>query len=132
MPMEVKWDQRAAEEFARDKAVGAMRTLGPRALDMAYNATPKDTGFAANSLFYVIVDDQGSIVGGNSTDRNGHMIDPDVGGDPGKGWVRMVLGANADYFVWIEIGTSTRPAHHVLANTLTAIQGDYLRLVGGR
>lgn len=112
-------------------ALDALEDVGPKARDIAYGYTPKATGHAARSLFYVIVDGNGTQVGGNTTDQNGEPVPAQF--EAGQaGWYRLVLGANADYFVWIEVGTSKMPARPVLARTLAEAKDELERALARR
>jgi hypothetical protein len=97
----------AVEQHFRRNAISALDRTGQQARDEAEGLTPRATGFAAESLHYVVVDEQGQVVAGQQTDGNDNPV-PAYGGD---GTLRVIVGSNTmhrdgrGYYVHIEQGT---------------------------
>lgn len=75
--------------------------------------TPVRTGYAQRSVFYAIIDEHGRVIGGDVSDDNGVSVSNHL---PATGGMTVIIGANADYYIWIEIGARGRAGTHALAD----------------
>lgn len=112
------WRQAEWEAHLRAQIVGGLDEVGREAKEFVRRNTPVLTGYARDSIFYVVLDDHGAVVAGDTVDGNGVAVPTSF---PGTGQFRVIVGANAPYYVWIEIGSRGRPGHQALAQALELI-----------
>jgi hypothetical protein len=104
----------------RTQAINALDRTGQAGKVEAEGRTVRDTGFAADSVHYVVVDEQGNAVAGEQVDGNSNPV-PHYAGD---GTLRVIVGSNTEpkdgkgYFKWIEEGiyglSGAAPMSHAL------------------
>lgn len=110
---EVIWKQAQYEAHIRSEWIRGLDDLGREAKAYVRSLTPFRTGFARRSVWYAVIDEQGRQVAGDTTDDNGERVNIPPGS--GNGRLRLIVGANAPYYIWIEIGTRGRPGKAALA-----------------
>ena len=125
----------AVERFFREKAIGALDRAGVQGKAEGQGNTRRATGFAADSVHYVVLDEQGARVAGDTTDGNQNPV-PDYAGN---GTLRVIVGSNTapredgdgrGYYVYLERGVQGRPGDATLAQALDmmeAVAGQELR-----
>lgn len=106
-----------ADDYLRKIEADTIRELdviGQEVQAFIKGLTPVRTGYAKRSVYYVIIDGSGRVVGGNRTDDNGEAVPASF---PGKatGQIRLVIGAQATYYIYIDLGARGRPGKHILA-----------------
>lgn len=104
----------------RTRAINALDRSGQAGKVEAEGLTPRQTGFAADSVHYVVVDEAGHVVAGELIDGNSNPV-PQYAGD---GTLRVIVGSNTEpkdgqgYFKWIEEGvyglSGAAPMAHAL------------------
>lgn len=112
------WRQAEWEAHLREQIVGGLDAVGREAKSFVIRETPHRTGYAQRSIYYVVLDPSGAVVAGDAVDGNGVPVPTQF---PGTGQYRVIVGANAPYYVWIEIGANGRPGHQALARALELI-----------
>lgn len=98
--------------FMRRESIRELDEAGQKAKAYARSICPVKSGYARNSIYYVVIDETGKVVGGDEKDGNGVAIPRR--GYRGTGEIRLLLGANAPYFIYIELGARGRPGQHVI------------------
>jgi len=97
----------AALQQIRKRVINALDRTGQAGKVDAEGRTWRDTGFAAASVHYVVIDEQGTVVAGEQIDGNSNPV-PHYAGD---GTMRVIVGSNTQpkdgigYYKWIENGT---------------------------
>lgn len=99
-----------------DEQVRVLDAIGKEAVAYAKRNTPVLTGYARRSVFYVVLDEAGAVIAGDTHDENGVPI-PSYLPQHASGTLRVFVGANAPYYIWIEIGARGRAGRAVLART---------------
>lgn len=103
----VKSNNAAVMQQARKQVINALDRVGQQGKITAEDLTWRDTGFAADSVHYVVLDEQGNVVAGQQIDGNGNSV-PDY---PADGTIRVIVGSNTEpkdskgYYKFIEEGT---------------------------
>lgn len=130
-------DARGIEGAIFDELVGVLDDIGREAAAFARRETPFLTGFARRSIFYVVLAEDGSVIAGDTHDGNGEAI-PNYLPQHANGQLRVFIGANAPYFIWIEIGARGRPGKQILARASSLLSDRWQmamreqRAIGGR
>lgn len=119
MPQRVVWKQAEYERYLQQQIIAALTEIGEEAKAFVKRSTPFRTGFARRSVYFVVLDEAGNRVAGDTRDENGEAVPASF---PGSGRYRVIVGANAPYYIWIEIGTRGRPGHAALARANELIQ----------
>jgi hypothetical protein len=110
---QVVWKQAEYEAHIRSEWLRGLTELGREAKAYVQSLTPYRTGFARRSVWFAVVDESGRQVAGDTVDGNGQrVVIPHMAGGQG---LRLIVGANAPYYIWIEIGTRGRPGKAALA-----------------
>ncbi len=109
-------DERAIEAAAFDALVGDLVQIGAEGKAFCRRNTPRLSGYAQRSIFFVVLDERGNAIAGDTADDNGVPI-PSYLPQQANGRIRAFVGANAPYYVWIEIGANGVAGHHALAQT---------------
>lgn len=107
-------DERAIEALVFGELIEALDAIGRDAAEFVRRNTPEKTGYARKSVYYVVLDERGNAIAGDTADGNGVRI-PNYFPGAGDGTIRVIVGANAPYYIWIEIGAGGRPGHQALA-----------------
>lgn len=105
-----------ADEYLADlrkQWIAGLIEIGEEVKRFVQTNTPVLTGYAKASVFYVVLDEKGQQVAGDTVDGNGVRVPSDFGG--GTGRMRLIVGANAPYYIWIEIGSRGRAGKAILA-----------------
>lgn len=118
----VEVDERAIEAAAFDELVRDLERIGREAADFVRRETPIDTGYARRSIFFVVIDERGNAIAGDTVDGNGQRI-PNHFPGAGDGTLRVIVGANAPYYIWIEIGANGVAGKQALARASELING---------
>lgn len=118
---------RPAEQALVRGTIDALTDAGRGAKSIAQGITPVLTGFAKRSIYFVVVDDKGRVVAGDSTDGNGNPVPRSF---PTYGRYRAIVGANAPYFIWIEIGARGRPGRHIFAQAARELESRMRSALG--
>lgn len=118
----VVWHGATFERHVERAVVKTLDKLGADARDLVRSLTPWRTGYAWRSVWYVVLDPQGRRVAGDERDRNGVAV-PRF---PGTGKWRVVLGANAPYYLWLEIGSRGRAGGQMLAQGQAYIRREFV------
>lgn len=113
----VEFERRVEREVAR-----TLDRLGAEARDLVRSLTPWRTGHAWRSVWYVVLDPQGRRVAGDERDRNGVAV-PRF---PGTGKWRVLVGANAPYYLWLEIGANGTEGGKMLAQGQAHIRREFV------
>lgn len=113
------WKQREFEDWVLQKTVDAFTEVGEEAKEFVKRNTPVRTGFARRSVYFVIIDERGIPISGDIHDENGNPVPRSF---PAAGRIQVIVGANAPYYIWIEIGTRGRPGRAALARAADLIQ----------
>ena len=113
------WKQAEFERHIEEQIISGLTRVGLEAKAFVQQHTPWRTGFARRSVYFAVYDARGNWVAGDRLDGNGHPV-PAVLSATGQ--YRVTVGANAPYYVWIEVGTKGRAGHHALAQSLELIQ----------
>jgi hypothetical protein len=127
-----KSNRAAVVQHVRRQAIVALDRTGQQARDEAESLTPRATGFAAESVHYVVVDEQGQVVAGQQTDGNDNPV-PAYGGD---GTLRLVVGSNTvhrdgrGYYAHLEQGTYGLSGTGALAAALDLMDDQVPRELG--
>lgn len=92
--------------------------IGARGKAVTQAHTPVVSGRLKRSEYHVVVDKDGSVLAGDTTDGNGNAV-PSL---PGTGKLRVVVGTNEaaandgqSYALWVEVGVEGKPGHGMLA-----------------
>lgn len=109
-------DQKKIEAQVFDEMVDILTGVGQRAKAFAKGQTPVRTGFAKRSIFFVVLDEKGNVIAGDTQDENGFPI-PSYIPQHANGRLRVFLGANAPYFIWLEIGARGRAGLAIIARS---------------
>lgn len=120
----VVWKQAEWEAHLRAQIVGGLDAVGREAKAFVQGNTPVATGYARASVFSVVLDEQGNVAAGDTVDGNGVGVPTSF---PGTGQFRVVVGANAPYYIWIEIGSRGRPGHQALARASELINARIMQ-----
>ena len=107
----VVWKQEEWMAHLRKQIIDGLVAIGLEAKNFVQTHTPWRTGYARRSVYFAVYDDRGEWVAGDRIDGNGIPV-PAVA--PAIGRFRVIVGANAPYYIWIEIGARGRPGHHAL------------------
>lgn len=108
----------------REVATHKLDRVGIQGRTEARAATRRATGFAAESVHYVVVDDDGSKLAGDDVDGN---LNP-VPSYPGDGTIRLHIGSNTaprtgqGYYIFLERGVGGRPGDATMARTLDIVE----------
>lgn len=113
-----------ADAFLREVEAQTIRELtaiGREVKAFVRANTPVLTGYARASVYFVVIDGGGRVVAGDSVDDNGVAVPTSF---PGRanGQLRCIVGANAPYFIWIDLGTRRRPGKHIMVRALDLMQ----------
>ena len=129
----VEVDERAIEAAVFGEIVDNLDRIGAEAKAFVIRETPEDTGHAKRSIFYVVLDESGNAIAGDTVDGNGQRI-PNYFPGAGDGTLRVIVGANAEYFIWIEIGANGVAGKQGLARASEMINERIrqVRAEGGR
>lgn len=119
MPGTVTWRQSDFERMVAEQIIVALTEIGREAKAFVQRETPYLTGYARRSIYFVVLDEAGNRVAGDTHDANGVPVPSSFGG---TGRYRVIVGANAPYYIWIEVGTRGRPGHTALARANDLIQ----------
>jgi hypothetical protein len=119
MPGTVTWRQADFERMVAGQIIAALTEIGREAKAFVQRETPYRTGYARRSIYFVVLDEAGNRVAGDTHDENGVPVPANFGG---TGRYRVIVGANAPYYIWIEVGTRGRPGHAALARANDLIQ----------
>ncbi len=122
---EVVWKQAEYEAHIRREWIRGLTELGEEAREYVRSLTPYRTGYARRSVWFAVIDEHGRQVAGDTVDGNGERIAIPPG--IGSGRIRLIVGANAPYYIWIEIGTRGRPGKMALARGNDFIQREMSR-----
>ena len=109
-------DERAIERETFDVIVAGLVAIGEEAKAFLRRETPFETGYARKSIFFVVIDERGNVIAGDTRDDNGTPIPSYLPGIA-NGTLRVFVGANAPYYVWIDIGVNGRAGTQGLART---------------
>jgi hypothetical protein len=123
-------DERAIEAAVFAELIRELDAIGRDAAEFVRRNTPEKTGYARRSIFYVVLDERGNAIAGDTTDGNGVRI-PNYFPGAGDGTIRVIVGANAPYYIWIEIGANGRAGHQALARASERIN-ERIRQMGQR
>ena len=107
-------DERAIEREVFGALVAELDAIGREGKAFVRRETPVLSGYARDSVFYVVLDERGNVVAGDTQDDNGVAI-PSQLPQFANGRLRVFVGANAPYYVWIELGANGRPGKQALA-----------------
>jgi hypothetical protein len=110
----VEVDERALEQHLFGALVEDLDRIGREAKSFVVRETPEETGHAKRSVFYVVIDERGNALAGDTVDGNGQRI-PNHFPGAGDGTLRVIVGANAPYYLWIEIGANGVAGKQALA-----------------
>ena len=124
-------DERAIEREMFDEMVSDLDAIGREAKAFCRRETPRRTGFAQDSIFYVVLAEDGTVIAGDTHDGNGERI-PNYLPGFANGTLRVFVGANAPYYIWIEIGANGRPGHQALARTAELMEARQRQLAAER
>lgn len=113
--------------FMRREGIRELDEAGRKARDYARSICPVKTGYARRSIYYVVIDETGKVVGGMTQDDNGVAIPRRF---RGNGEIRCILGANAPYFLWIELGARGRAGLHVISRAAETLAGAMVQGLG--
>ncbi len=111
---------------ARGELIDELDQIGREAKAFVRRNTPIDTGFARRSVYYVVLDEFGNVIKGDRYDENGESTPHQFPG-AANGTLRVIVGANAPYYIWIEIGARGRPGHQALAQASDQINAKIRR-----
>jgi hypothetical protein len=107
-------DIEAMTQLLLSEIVAGFEEIGLEVKRFVQGNTPVRTGYARRSVWYAVIDERGNVIGGDSTDENGVAIGnylPRLA----RGSLHVVIGANASYYIWIEIGARGRAGKQALA-----------------
>lgn len=121
-------DTPAIESAIFDQLVGDLDAIGREAADFARRETPVLTGHAQRSIFYVVLDERGNVIAGDTHDGNGQSI-PNTLPQHANGRLRVFVGANAPYYIWIEVGANGRPGKQILARVAGLLSDRWQQLM---
>ncbi len=107
-------DERALEQLLFEQLVAGMDEIGLEVKAYVRRNTPVLTGYARRSVWYAIIDEKGNAIGGDGTDDNGVSIASFLP-QFARGRIHVAIGANADYYIWIEIGARGRAGKQAMA-----------------
>ena len=127
--MSVKIDDNSAkflEDFERKLLVG-LEAIGIEAEGNAKEDAnmPVDTGRARNSITWATKAKEGE--GFSYSDDKGNNFNDQVG--TGADEHSVYIGSNVEYFPYIEEGSRTISAHHVLRNAIVKHKDEYLEML---
>lgn len=114
----VVWKQAEYEKMLAGQIIAGLTAIGEEAKAFVRRATPFLTGYARRSVYFVVLDERGNVVAGDKTDDNGVAVPRSF---PGSGYYRTIVGANAPYYIWIEIGSRGRAGKQALARAVQLI-----------
>ena len=123
-------DDRAIEAQLVGVLVPMLDGIGQDGKAFVMAHTPVLSGYARRSIYYVVLDDRGNIIAGDTVDGNGVPVPRSFPGS-GDGTYRVIVGANAPYYIWIEIGANGRPGRQALAQASERIN-ERIRQLGQR
>lgn len=127
--MSVKIDDNSAkflEDFERKLLVG-LEAIGIEAEGNAKEDAnmPVDTGRARNSITWATKAKEGE--GFSYSDNEGNNFNDQIG--TGADEHSVYIGSNVEYFPYIEEGSRTRTARHVLRNAIVKHKDEYLEML---
>jgi hypothetical protein len=114
----VVWKQAEYERHLERQIVGGLIDVGLEAKAFVKRETPFKSGYARRSIYFAVLNERGQRVAGDTHDANGMAVPRSF---PGTGRYRVIVGANAPYYIWIEIGTRGRPGRAALARAIELI-----------
>ena len=127
--MSVKINDNSAkflEDFERKLLVG-LEAIGIEAEGNAKEDAnmPVDTGRARNSITWATKAKEGE--GFSYSDDEGNNFNDQIG--TGADEHSVYIGSNVEYFPYIEEGSRTISAHHVLRNAIVKHKDEYLEML---
>lgn len=127
--MSVKINDNSAkflEDFERKLLVG-LEAIGIEAEGNAKEDAnmPVDTGRARNSITWATKAKEGE--GFSYSDDKGNNFNDQIG--TGADEHSVYIGSNVEYFPYIEEGSRTISAHHVLRNAIVKHKDEYLEML---
>lgn len=124
-------DERAIERETFDVIVAGLVEIGQEGKAFLRRETPFKTGYARKSIFFVVLDERGNVIAGDTHDDNGTPI-PSSLAHFANGTLRVFVGANAPYYIWIEIGVNGRAGTQGLARVADLIEAWVRRFAAER
>jgi len=123
----------AVQQFFRTKAINALDRAGQQGTVEAASRTRRATGFAADSAHYVVNDESGNQVAGDTTDGNQNPV-PQY---PATGMVTVHVGSNTAasdkgeaYAIYLERGVQGRPGDVMYGQALDVMEAVADRELG--
>lgn len=119
---EIKSNVTAVQKICADALQRGLEACGMQAVTLTHRdklqgGTPVDTGRLRNSIAWAVED---GTSGGHDADDTPHAQP-----QPGA----LVIGTNVEYGVYIEEGTASRPAYHMLRNALVDGQDKFKAII---
>ncbi len=114
----------AVLQHYRNSAVNVLDTVGVQGKVEAGGRTRRATGFAAESAHYVVNDEQGNRIAGDTTDGNQNPV-PSY---PANGMLTVHVGSNTTprsgqgYALFLERGIRGRPGDAMYAQALDIME----------